>query len=80
MIGAVSAVNETDVDDSPDDSLDDEALLDNQREIQTTIKSNNTNIVKGNDFTVQLTDENSTPVANKSVQFTLDSQVTKCHD
>ncbi|WP_305556188.1 putative glycoside hydrolase [Methanobrevibacter sp. V74] len=76
MIGAVSAVNETDVVDSPDDSLDDEVLLDNQREIQTTIKSNNTNIVKGNDFIVQLTDENSTPVANKSVQFTLDSQVT----
>ena len=82
MIGAVSAVNETDViaqDQDLNDAISvdiaDEEVLDEPAN-QTTIQSKDTNIVKGNDFSVELKDSNSTPIANQIVQFTLNNVVT----
>ncbi|MBR4448298.1 putative glycoside hydrolase [Methanobrevibacter sp.] len=84
MIGAVSAVNETDVmtqDVVSDDAVSEDVVQEdaageetpeettNSSLITTTIKSNDTNIVKGKDFSVQLTDSNSTPLANKTVKI-----------
>lgn len=83
MIGAVSAANETDAmleegDTTEELSLPDsqETISDNTSQIQTSIKSNDTNIVKGHDFSVELTDSNSTPLANKTVTFTVDDTET----
>lgn len=44
---------------------------------QTTIKSDDTNIVKGKDFSVRLTDSNSTPLANKTVKFTVNKKTSE---
>ena len=78
MIGAVSAVNETDAmtqNTDLDAAIADESIG-NSTQIKTTIKSNDTNIIKGNDFSVQLTDTNSAPIANQTVQFTLNEVVS----
>lgn len=86
MIGAVSAVNETDVIEQDSDLNDvisediaEEEILDESAtptEVTTTIQSRDTNIVKGNDFSVELKDSNSTPLTNQTVQFTLNNEVT----
>ena len=83
MIGAVSAVNETDViaqdfdsDDPITEDIGTEELLE-ESSISTTIKSNDTNIVKGKDFSVQLTDSNSTPIINQTVKFNLNDEVSE---
>ena len=90
MTGAVSAVNQTDVviaENYTDDALlqnvaqknpvcevEDEILGENAT--KTTIKSDDKNIVKGQEFSVRLADENSTPIANKTVDFTLNKVKT----
>ena len=88
-MGCVSAANETDVltddADSADDALsvepaadvsgqgvEDETLGDADP-IQTNIKSDDTNIIKGNDFSAVLTDGDSKPLANKNVRFTINN-------
>jgi hypothetical protein len=93
MMGAVSAVNETDAgiaqetdaqdvisqDISEDVTLEQATqspTIEDSPQIPTTIKSDDTNIVKGGDFSVQLTDNSSAPIANKSVKFTLNNVVT----
>ena len=102
MIGAVSAVNETDVmtenlvsdeavsednvkedmvlesvEEPVQDAAADEVLGEttNSTKITTTIKSNDTNIVKGKYFTVQLLDSNSTPLVNKTVKIKLNKVI-----
>ncbi len=83
MIGAVSAVNETDViaqDQDLNDAISvdiaDEEVLEEPANQITTIQSKDTNIVKGKDFSVELKDSNSTPIANQTVKFTLNNVVT----
>lgn len=44
--------------------------------IKTTIKNNDVNVFKGKEFSVTLTDENSTPIANKPVKFTFNKVVS----
>ena len=80
MIGAVSAANETDVIalvSNSNDAVTEDVVVEESVEstIKTTIKSNDTNIVKGKDFSVQLTDKDSTPISNKTVKFTLNKEV-----
>ena len=93
MIGSVSAVNETDiavsqnydsqesvVEDVNEELPDESSKLgneDNLTKVKTSVKSEDTNIVKGKDFTVQLTDSNSTPVANKTITFKFNNKNTK---
>ena len=83
MIGAVSAVNETDViaqnqdlNDAISEDIADDEVPDEPANQTTTIQSKDTNIVKGKDFSVELKDSNSTPIANQTVQFTLNNVVT----
>ena len=47
----------------------------NSSEIQTSLKSSDNNIVKGDYFTATLTYENGTGIENKSVQFSLNGVV-----
>ena len=66
------------------DIAEDEPLGENQQspaikdspQIQTTIKSDDSNIVKGEEFSVQLTDNASAPIANKQVKFTFNNKTT----
>lgn len=51
-------------------------INDNQTKIETTIKSEDTNIIKDEEFSVTLTDNELNPIANKSVQFTLNNKIT----
>ena len=79
MIGAVSAENETDIVNAQDmdsqepvlEESSQQTIAENSSAIQTTIKSEDTNIVKGNDFSVKLTDNNGTAIANKTIKFTV---------
>ena len=70
-ITSVSAVNETDVvcDLSDDDSQE---IID-ASQTKINIESQNTVIVQSDDFSVKLSDENSTPLVNKQVNFTSDN-------
>jgi hypothetical protein len=97
MIGAVSAVNESDVmtqDMVSDDAVSEDIVQEDvvqedavgedvleettsSSQIATTIKSNDTNIVKGKDFSVQLTDSNSTPLANKTVKIKVNKVISE---
>lgn len=91
MISAVSAVNETDVcvaneaevqnltQEIVEDNVLDESQQSQESEgaqVQTAIKSDDKNIVKGGDFSVTLTDNSSAPVSNKTVKFTLDNVIS----
>ena len=93
MIGAVSAVNETDVviaheidnhgqdisEDLGGETLGDSAqemIADNATQIETAIKSDDVNVVKGEEFSVKLTDSNSSPITNKTVQFNFNNKIT----
>ena len=76
---------ETDVQDViTQDIIEDEPLGEDQQsptiedspQIQTTIKSEDSNIVKGKEFSVQLKDNNSAPIAGKDVKFTFNKVVT----
>jgi hypothetical protein len=84
MIGAVSAVNETDViAQEPNDDLASDfagevyqessqpTLEEDTPDIETTITSNDANVMKGSNFTVQLKDSSDAPIANKEVKFTI---------
>lgn len=51
-------------------------INDNQTKIETTIKSEDTNIIKDEEFSVTLTDNELNPIENKSVQFTLNNKIT----
>ena len=81
MIGAAGAANETDIIDAQKtDSLEpvleesgQETIAENSTVIQTSIKSEDTNIVKGNDFSVKLTDGNGSAISNKTVRFTVNN-------
>ena len=50
--------------------------LEDSPQIQTEIRSTDKNIVKGKEFSVTLTDNNSAPIANKSVKFTFNNAVS----
>lgn len=88
VMGSASAANETDVttddadilgavsDDAPLGDVHQSVMANSSTQIKTAIKSNDTNIIKDNDFTVQLTDESGAGIADKSVQFTLNKVVT----
>ena len=86
FMGAASAVNQTDEITAQDDSqtVTDEMLTESQTDtvkenatqVKTTIKSEDTNIIKGKDFSVRLTDDNQTPVSNKTVRFTFNKAET----
>ena len=93
VMGAASAVNQTDVDvaqqaevqdavtvDSADEKQINEASqspeIEDSPQLQTTIKSDDKNIVKGHEFSVRLADSNSSPIANKSVAFTFNKVVS----
>ena len=80
MIGAVSAANETDIVNAQDMDSQETVLEESSQEtiaenstVQTTIKSEDTNIVKGEDFSVKLTDSNGSAISDKPVKFTLNS-------
>jgi len=81
MIATVSAVNETDIVNAQEiesqepilNESSQDTIAENSTQIQTTIKSDDTNIVKGSDFSVKLTDNSGTPIANKTVKFTLNN-------
>ena len=88
-VGSVSAVNQTDVINTQDDdsqaiaeetAVQEESntnlVQENQSQVNTTIRSEDKNIIKGNDFSVKLTDENSTGIANKTVKFTFNNVET----
>ena len=45
-------------------------------DIKTVMESNDETIVKGNDFTVKLTDENGNGLVNKTVNFTINKKTT----
>ena len=79
MIGAVSAANETDViaqDSDSDDAVAQDVVVKESAKstVKTAIKSNDTNIVKGKDFSVQLTDSNSNPIKNQTIKFTINKE------
>lgn len=82
IIATASAANETDViaqDVNVDESPVDDVVLSestNATQIKTTIKSNDTNIIKGKEFSVQLSDANSTPLAGQNVKFVLNKVTT----
>ena len=82
MITAVSAANETDIISDKSDvtvqkSLSDETVGQNPEAVKTTITTNNTNIVKGEKFSVRLSDVNSSsPVKNQIVTFTFNGKTT----
>lgn len=77
IIGTVSAedLNETQTLSSGGDVISetpDVGSSQNQSgDIKTSLKSEDTTIVKGNDFSVKLADENGTALANKSIDITL---------
>lgn len=81
MIATVSAVNETDIVNAQEiesqepilNESDQDPIVEDSEPVQTTIKSDDTNIVKGSDFSVKLTDNAGTPIANKTVRFTLNN-------
>ena len=76
MITAVSAANETDIL-IVQKSVSHESFAQNHEEVKTAITSNTTNIVKGDKFSVKLTDVNSSsPVKNKTVTFTFNGKTT----
>jgi len=50
--------------------------IEDSPQVQTTIKSDDKNIVKGHEFSVTLSDNNSSPIANKSVAFTFNKVVS----
>ena len=50
--------------------------IEDSPQLQTTIKSDDKNIVKGHEFSVRLADSNSSPIANKSVAFTFNKVVS----
>ena len=50
--------------------------IEDSPQVQTTIKSDDKNIVKGHEFSVRLADSNSSPIANKSVAFTFNKVVS----
>ena len=97
MIGAVSAVNETDVmtqdlvcDDTiseeivkedvvQEDSVEDEVLEEttSSTKIKTIMQTNDTNVIKGKDFSVRLTDSNYSPLANKTVKIKINKVITE---
>ena len=71
-VTSVNATNQTDV--MQQDSTQLDAINDVTSEntsVKTTIKSEDTNIIKGSDFSVKLTDENSNALANRTVQFSV---------
>lgn len=71
-------VTELDVtDDAPLSEPDQSPTSEETPKTETTIKSDDRNVIKGKEFSVQLTDSNSTPIANKEVQFTFNNVVTK---
>ena len=92
MIGAVNAVNETDVagvSQDSDEILTEEVITedtlgdssqsligDNQTPVETTIKSTDKNIVKGSDFSVKVADKNGNGIANGTVEFTVNNKQT----
>ena len=87
MTCAVSAVNQTDsvtnhetdfcndtfteVLEKSDDTVTGDDIVQ-----KTTIKSNDTNIVKDTDFSARLCDENGNGISNKTVQFTLNNKTS----
>lgn len=81
MIATVSAVNETDIVNAQEiesqepilNESDQDPIVEDSEPVQTTIKSDDTNVVKGSDFSVKLTDNSGTPIANKTVKFTLNN-------
>ena len=89
MIGAVSAVNETDVENQLETSepfTEDEVqdiLTESSQEtlkedspITTTIRSDNETIMNGEEFSVKLKDSKSSPIVNKSVEFNINDETT----
>jgi len=82
MIATVSAANETDIVNVPETDSQEPILEESGQEtigedsspIQTTIKSEDTNVVKGSDFSVKLTDNAGSAIANKTVKFTLSNK------
>lgn len=48
-----------------------------QGPVETSLESNDTNIVKGNYFSVKLADENGTGISNKTVTFVLNKVTTE---
>ena len=81
MIATVSAVNETDIVNAQEiesqepilNESDQDPIVEDSEPVQTTIKSDDTNVVKGSDFSVKLTDNAGTPIANKTVKFTVNN-------
>ena len=84
--GSVCAANETDAVNAQDEDLQTSVseyitnasgsnpdLIQDSAPINTTIRSNDKNIVKGGDFCVKLTTDNGTAIANKTVRFTLNN-------
>lgn len=86
IIGAAGAsedANQTDVltaDENEDITLqetqDDVISDDSAQTVKTSLESNDTTIVKGEDFSVKLTDENGTGLANKTVNITFNKKTT----
>ena len=73
----IIAVSDEDIQlgDNATDSSGENLLEDSSKSnetIKTSLKSDDTTIIKGKDFSVKLTDENGTGIANKTVTFTLD--------
>ena len=85
MIGGVSAANETDIVNAQDldsqepvlDESSQETIAESSAAVQTSIKSEDKNIVKGGDFSVKLTDSNGSPISNKTVKFTVNKVVSQ---
>ena len=76
-------------DDLTADSMDELALVDDEvvsddessstgnASIETSLQSNDTTIIKGQEFSVKLVDENGTGIANKTITFTLNKVVSE---
>lgn len=60
-----------------DESGSEEIVDSSQEPVETSLESNDTNIVKGNYFSVKLTDENGTGIANKTVKFILNKETSE---
>ena len=77
-VTSVGAANQTDVMQQDSSQLDttDDVVTNKASDIKTTIKSEDTTIIKGSYFSVKLTDENSNALANKTVQFNV-NKITK---
>ena len=61
------------------EQTDQSPTVEDSQKVPTTIKSSDKNIVKGSEFSVKLTDDNSVPIADKEVKFTFNKVVTKAN-